>query len=333
MWDVGCERKRLVRIVVYGPERRVGALEGQRVIDLARTYEMAEAARGRSGRTLPAGLLAFIEGGDSHVEAAGETLQYARDRDLPEQAAVPVASTTLHAPWPGRRIACVGGNYADHMLGMMPPRADGTRMTEEEVREQERKSPSWGFWKVPAEAVGPEGEIPYPSRTRYLDFEGEAAIVIGRRVKNFGAADYRPYVFGVTLLHDGSIRDGGGPVRGLSYNLAKNFDGSTALGPSIAVGELDPEDVDVTTDVNGERRQAYNTRDMIFKWGEVLAYLSQDFTLVPGDILSGGTAKGTAADMTPRAPDGSRSTDLFLKKGDEVVVSSAHIGALRLHIT
>ena len=65
----------------------------------------------------------------------------------------------------------------------------------------------------------------------------------------------------------------------------------------------------------------------------MLAYLSQDFTLVPGDILSGGTAKGTAADMTPRAPDGSRSTDLFLKKGDEVVVSSAHIGALRLHIT
>ncbi len=322
-----------MRIVVYGPERRVGALEGERVIDLARTYEMAQAAQGRRVRMLPTRLLDFIEGGDDSVEAAGEALQFARDRELPPTAAVPVKETTLHAPWPGRRIACVGGNYADHMLGMMPPRADGTRMTEGEVREQERTSPPWGFWKVPAEAVGPDGEIPYPNRTRYLDFEGEAAIVIGRRVKNLAAADYRPYVFGVTLLHDGSIRDGGGPPRGLSFNLAKNFDGSTALGPCIAVGELDPEDVDVTTEVNGERRQHYNTRDMIFNWGEVLAHLSRDFTLVPGDILSGGTARGTAADSTPRTPDGSRPTDLFLKKGDVVVVSSSRIGALRLHIT
>lgn len=321
-----------MRIVVFGPERRVGAWEGDRVIDLARAFEAAKAARQISAAVLASDLRAFIEGGEASIEAAQEALLYARDHELPSGSVMPVSDVKLHAPWPGRRIACVGGNYADHMLGMMPPRPDGTRMTEDEVREQERKSPPWGFWKVPAEALGPDGEIPYPSRTRYLDFEGEAAIVIGRPAKNVRRDEYRPYVFGVTLLHDGSIRDGGGPTRGLSYNLAKNFDGSTALGPSIAVGDLDPEDIEVITEVNGERRQHYNTRDMIFNWGEVIEHLSRDFTLVPGDIISGGTAKGTAADSTPRGEDGARSTDLFLKKGDRVVVSSPSIGALRLHI-
>lgn len=321
-----------MRIVVFGPERRVGAWEGDRVIDLARAYELAGAARGGPAGTIPSELRHFIEAGDRSLEAAEEALLYAREHELPAGVVMPVSDVKLHAPWPGRRIACVGGNYADHMLGMMPPKPDGSRMTVDEVREEERKSPPWGFWKVPADALGPDGEIPYPSRTRYLDFEGEAAIVIGRAAKNVKSDQYRPYVFGVTLLHDGSIRDGGGPVRGLSYNLAKNFDGSTALGPSIVVGELDPEDVEVTTEVNGEERQHYNTRDMIFNWGEVMEHLSRDFTLVPGDIISGGTAKGTAADSTPRGADGSRSPELFLKQGDMVVVSSPRVGALRLHI-
>jgi 2-keto-4-pentenoate hydratase/2-oxohepta-3-ene-1,7-dioic acid hydratase in catechol pathway len=79
-------------------------------------------------------------------------------------------------------------------------------------------------------------------------------------------------------------------------------------------------------------RQSFNSRDMIYGWGEVLEHLSRDFTLVPGDILSGGTGAGTAADQTVPGPDGSRSRELFLKPGDTVEVASPRIGTLRVTI-
>ena len=137
----------------------------------------------------------------------------------------------------------------------------------------------------------------------------------------------------MTLLHDWSIRDGMTPsTRPMSYNLAKNFDRSTSMGPCIVVGELDPRSVDVQLRVNGTLRQEYNTREMIFSFGEVLEYLSRDFTFVPGDVIAGGTSVGTAADQTKRAADGSRPKDLFLKVGDVVEVSSPGIGVLRNRI-
>ena len=78
----------------------------------------------------------------------------------------------------------------------------------------------------------------------------------------------------------------------MSYNLPKNFDGSTAIGPCIVVGEFDPQNVDVELSINGGERQNYNSRDMIFRFAEVLEELSRDFTFVPGDIISGGTSSG-----------------------------------------
>jgi len=125
-----------------------------------------------------------------------------------------------------------------------------------------------------------------------------------------------------------SIRDGMGSPRPMSYNLAKNFDGSTCMGPCIAVGEVAPSAVDLETCVNGDVRQHFNSRDMVFSFAEVLEYLSRDFTFVPGDVIAGGTAAGTAADKTVRAADGSRPKDLFLKVGDVVTVSSPQVGTL-----
>jgi 2-keto-4-pentenoate hydratase/2-oxohepta-3-ene-1,7-dioic acid hydratase in catechol pathway len=80
-------------------------------------------------------------------------------------------------------------------------------------------------------------------------------------------------------------------------------------------------------------RQHYNTREMIFSFGEVLAWLSRDFTLVAGDVIAGGTSAGTAADQSPPGPDGTRPRDLFLKPGDVVEVSSPSIGTLRNRVT
>jgi 2-keto-4-pentenoate hydratase/2-oxohepta-3-ene-1,7-dioic acid hydratase in catechol pathway len=100
------------------------------------------------------------------------------------------------------------------------------------------------------------------------------------------------------------------------------------MGPCIAVGEAAPANVDLETSINGEVRQHFNTRDMVFSFAEVLEYLSRDFTFVPGDMIAGGTAAGTAADKTVRAADGTRPKDLFLKVGDVVAVSSPQVGTL-----
>jgi acylpyruvate hydrolase len=305
-----------LKIVVFGGEHRVGALSGDQVVDLNR-------ADGR----IPATLLAFIEGGQATLDAAQRVLDTAGS--APDGAVQPFGHVTLQAPWPGRRIACMGGNFAAHLMGMGGGRPADEVVTLESVTERARNGGQWGFWKVPAEIPEPGANVPFPSYCEYFDYEGEAAVIFGKRGKNISADRMDDYVWGVTLLNDWSIRDGGGQSRGMSYNLAKNFDGATTLGPCIAVGEVHHQAVDVQLRLNDQLRQSYNTKDMIWSFGEAAAMLSRDFTFVPGDMISGGTSAGTAADKTKRQPDGTRPKDLFLKVGDTVSLSSPQIGELR----
>jgi 2-keto-4-pentenoate hydratase/2-oxohepta-3-ene-1,7-dioic acid hydratase in catechol pathway len=328
-----------MKIVVFGPERRVGALVGERVIDLNRglarqLHERGEVKPDEQAVTqLPSRLLGLIECGASGLETAQRVIdQFAKvspadDRGEPK-VVHNASDVKLHAPWPERRIACVGGNYAAHLAGMWANRLGKTDVSIEQITEEAKKAGQWGFWKVPAEVAGPDDTIPFPKRVTYFDYEGEVAIIIGKRGKNIPAAKIRDYVWGVTLFHDWSIRDGGGTDRVVSYNLQKNFDGAVSLGPCIVAGELDHQDIDAETRVNGVVRQSYNTKEMIWNFAEVLEYLSQDFTFVPGDVIAGGTSAGTAADKSRRSPDGKRPLDLFLKIGDVVEVSSSKIGAL-----
>ena len=306
-----------MKIVVFGSEKRVGALLGDRVIDL-----------NRASAQLPARLLNFIEAGKFALDTANLAIEKHRNSNPGDGIVHALKGVQIHAPWPERRIACVGGNYAKHLLGMWANRLGKTDITVEEVAAEAKKAGQWGFWKVPAEVAGPGGMIPFPKRVTYFDYEGEVAIVIGKRGKNIPANKVNEYVWGVTLFHDWSIRDGGGTDRAVSYNLQKNFDGAASMGPCIVVGETGQQDVDVETRVNGVVRQSYSTSEMIWDFGEVLEYLSQDFTFVPGDVIAGGTSAGTAADKSRRSPDGKRPLDLFLKVGDVVEVSSSKIGAL-----
>lgn len=304
-----------MKIVVFGNERRVGVLAGEQVIDLNRTDP-----------SLPANLEAFISAGPAAIDGAQRAVD--KISSLGPGAVLALSSVKLQAPWASRRIACVGGNYASHLRGMQ---GDGN-LSLEEVTRRTREAGQWGFWKVPYAVAGPEDEIPFPKRCTYFDYEGEAAIVIGRQGKDIPGSRLHDYVWGVTLFDDWSIRDGMGSPRPMSYNLPKNFDGSTSMGPCIVVGELDPQNVEVELRINGDLRQQYNTRDMVFSFAEVLEELSRDFTFVPGDVISGGTSSGTAQDSTPRGPDGKRSLDRFLKVGDVVELSSPKIGVLRNRI-
>jgi 2-keto-4-pentenoate hydratase/2-oxohepta-3-ene-1,7-dioic acid hydratase in catechol pathway len=293
-------------------------MSGNHVIDLNRASPL-----------LPARLLSFIEAGKPALEEAHRVVErYSKSGATNDGVVKNLSDVELCAPWPERRIACVGGNYAKHLLGMWANRLGKTDITVEEVAAEAKKAGQWGFWKVPADVAGPGGAIPFPKRVTYFDYEGEVAIVIGKRGKNIPASRINEYVWGVTLFHDWSIRDGGGADRAVSYNLQKNFDGAASMGPCIVVEETGQQEIDVETRVNGVLRQSYSTSEMIWNFGEVLEYLSQDFTFVPGDVIAGGTSAGTAADKSRRGSDGKRPLDLFLKVGDVVEVSSSKIGAL-----
>src|SRR5262245_26385553 len=335
-----------MKIVVFGPTRRVGAIhDGRLIVDLSLAH--AKLLRERDGERhavdlaavhVPADLSWFIERGDAALDAARRSIEHlfqnAHDKLGPQGETIvhPIETVRLHAPRPnGARIACAGGNYADHHLAMAQRRPGGRQEAAElslqGVADSIRKTGFWGFWKVDRTCLGPDDELSYPARAKYLDYEGEAAIVIGRQGKNIRGEDWKSYVWGVTLLCDWSIRQA--PETGrLNFSMAKNFDGSCSLGPCILVG-ADPANIDVTTDVRAERRQTFNTRDMVFSFGECLAFLSRDLTLYSGDIVSGGTGAGTAQDSSPLIGDGVVAPERFLKVGDVVEVGSPQIGVLR----
>jgi len=334
-----------MKIVVFGPDKRTGALHDGNVVDLS--YACAKRLREQEGEPsplemaealVPSDLARLIEGGRRALEHAQKALDYlsaqAQDKFGPrgETLVYSAADVRLHAPRPhNARIACAGGNFADHAAAMAVKIR--RRPYEGDAYEEIRKAGFWGFWKLARESVGPDGELVYPERCDRLDYEGEIAIVLGKRGVDLKPAQLPEHVWGVTILADWSIR-APRETAGGAFNFAfpKNFDTSCSLGPCIAVNETDPTNVDLETLVNGERRQCFNTRDMVFTFGEYLEYLSRDFTLCPGDIISGGTAAGTAADSSELLPDGSSAPERFLKPGDVVEMNSPAIGSLRTRV-
>ena len=334
-----------MKIVVFGPDKRTGALHDGNVVDLS--HACAKYLREREGEPrpmamaealVPSDLARLIEGGPRALDYALKALDYlvepTQDKFGPrgETLVYRAADVRLHAPRPDNaRIACAGGNFADHAAAMAVKMRG--RPYEGDGYQEIRKAGFWGFWKLAREIAGPDGELVYPARCERLDYEGEIAIVLGKRGADLKPSQLEEYVWGVTILADWSIRapreTTGGP---LNFSFPKNFDGSCSLGPCIAVGEADPTNVDIETLVNGERRQRFNTRDMVFTFGEYLEHLSRDFTLYPGDIISGGTAAGTAADSSELLPDGSSAHERFLRPGDLVEMSSPSIGSLRTRV-
>ena len=334
-----------MKAAVYGPERRVGIVEGVNVIDAEGAY--AKYARevqdhpvpyAAAAATAPADLERFILLGTRAIEGAQQAVEYltrrAGDQAGPrgEPLVFPLNATKLHAPLAHRgvKLCMAGANYADHLLDMM--RAQDPNVTMEQVRERSRERGIGGFWKLPSFVTDPGADVTYPARTKYLDYEGEVTLVFGRRAKDAKAADLLDYVRGYTLQNDWSARDQRDNAVGtLSFASQKNWDGSSSIGPVIAVGEIaDPQDIPFQTHVNGQLRQNGNTRDMTFSFAEYLEYATRDATFNPGDMIAAGTCKGTAMDSTPRVDGGGFANDkLFLSPGDVVEVSSPLIGVLR----
>ena len=175
------------------------------------------------------------------------------------------------------------------------------------------------FMKPTSAICGPFDPILYTRMTQKLDWEAELGIVIGKRGKYIEKVQARDYIFGYTCVNDLSERFLQLECGDSQFTKGKCFDNAAPIGPYVVTkDELDdPNQLNINLWVNHQLRQAFNTRDYIHDDATVVSYVSQYFTLYPGDIISMGSAPGNAK---------SWGDDQYLKPGDKVVLSIEGLG-------
>lgn len=210
--------------------------------------------------------------------------------------AIALDKAELHPPVEPSKIVCVGRNYRDHAA---------------ELKNPIPTEPMF-FLKPPSALLAPGGEIRRPKASARVDFEGELALIIGRRCRNVSdAEDVRPYILGYTALNDVTARDL--QTADAPWTRAKGFDTFCPVGPLVSDAPDPWAGVAVSTRVNGALRQQGNTRDFIFPLDAIIRYISRVMTLFPGDLV----ATGTPAGVGP------------LAAGDVVEVTVEGVGTLR----
>jgi 2-keto-4-pentenoate hydratase/2-oxohepta-3-ene-1,7-dioic acid hydratase in catechol pathway len=217
----------------------------------------------------------------------------------------PVPDPELLAPLPDPdKIVCIGLNYREHAAeaGIDPP-----------------EHPTF-FAKFRNALAPPDATVELPAASEKVDYEAEVAFVIGRRSKDVEPDQALDAIAGYMLLNDLSARDL--QFATPQWMPGKVFDGSAPCGPAIVTPDEAgaPDSISFTLDLNGERMQEAVTSDLIFSVAELVSRLSRWMTLEPGDIVSTGTPSGVGSVRDPR---------VWLKPGDEIVISSPTLGELR----
>jgi len=215
-----------------------------------------------------------------------------------------LSSVKLLAPIPRpRKLICVGLNYRDH--------AAETGATIPDV-------PTI-FNKFATAVIGPGADIVLPRVSKSPDYEAEFAFVVGIGGRHIAAEDWKKHIFGYTIVNDVSARDYQRATT--QWLMGKTFDTFAPMGPWIVTADeiADPHNVNIQLEIDGEILQNSNTRELIFKIPDLIAFLSSVFTLEPGDIVSTGTPAGVGA---------ARKPPRFLRPGEEVTVKIEGIGEL-----
>lgn len=208
-------------------------------------------------------------------------------------AEIELASARLLAPVVPGKIVAVGRNYADHAQEL------GNEVPAEPIL----------FLKPPSAILDPEGEIELPKQSERVDFEGELALVIGRRARRVSRERWREHVLGFSCANDVTARDL--QKRDVQFTRGKSFDTFCPLGPAI-VTDADPADLQLTTRVNGEVKQSARTSQMIFSPAHLLEFITSIMTLEAGDVILTGTPAGVGP----------------MQAGDRVEVEIESIGTL-----
>lgn len=180
------------------------------------------------------------------------------------------------------------------------------------------------FMKNPATLIGPEDNIAIPEccmNPPQADFEAELAVVIGKAAKNVSEANALDYVLGYTVTNDVTARTWLTMDGAKQWVRGKSFDTFTVLGPELVTADeiSDPQNLAVRSVLNGQSMQDSNTSKMIFSVKQLIAYLSEGTTLLPGTVILTGTPKGVGANQEPK---------VFLKPGDTIEVAVGGVGKL-----
>jgi 2-keto-4-pentenoate hydratase/2-oxohepta-3-ene-1,7-dioic acid hydratase in catechol pathway len=284
-----------MKLVTYKPRganAQLGAIVDGKVINLAEA----------SGGALPNDMLAFLQLGDAGLKAAKKvaTKKVAADHG------VALDEVKLLSPITNpNKVVAIGLNYLDHI---------------KESNAAVPKIPIM-FTKYTTSIVGHGDEVRWdPNISAKVDWEVELAVVIGKSAYRVSEDEALTYVAGYTVCNDVSARDlqvemGDQWIRG------KSLDTFCPLGPCIVTKDeiADPHNLKLTTTVNGKVMQDSNTSQLLFKVPYLIHYLSQAFTLLPGDVIITGTPPGVGMGMKP---------PVYLKDGDVMTVAVEGIGEL-----
>ena len=205
----------------------------------------------------------------------------------------PLADVRLLAPILASKVVCMGKNYAAHIEEM------GGEAPEDPVI----------FLKPNTAIIGPNVPIQLPANASPVHHEGELAAVIGRPCKDVPAANAADVILGYTIANDVSARDQ--QKADGQWMRAKGHDTFCPVGPWIVTG-LDPSDLEIRTEVNGQVRQRSRTSMMIHDIGDIIEWMSSVMTLLPGDLILTGTPEGVGP----------------LEDGDTVSITIEGIGTL-----
>jgi 2,4-diketo-3-deoxy-L-fuconate hydrolase len=206
------------------------------------------------------------------------------------------------------KFVAIGLNYSDHAA------ETGNAIPKEPVV----------FHKTLSCMQGPDDDIMLPKNSVKTDWEVELGIVIGTRARYVSKKAALDHVAGYVLVNDVSEREWQ-TERGMTWDKGKGFDTFGPIGPWLVTADEvgNPGKLDMWLDVNGEKRQRGNTKTMIFDCATLISYVSQLFTLNPGDIITTGTPPGVASGMKPPQ---------FLKAGDVVTLGIQGLGEQRARI-
>jgi 2-keto-4-pentenoate hydratase/2-oxohepta-3-ene-1,7-dioic acid hydratase in catechol pathway len=262
----------------------------------------------KDGRVLELGgegdLMQIIEGGPAALDAVAEKIAA---WDGPDHA---LEAVTLHAPVARPpKIIGIGLNYIDH------------------CREAGLDVPKFPvvFTKYSTSVSGPYDDVVWHTNVcQEVDYEVELGVVIGRPAFQVDEQSALNYVFGYTTVNDVSARDLQLRPPG-QWDLGKSLDTFCPYGPGIVTADKipDPQALDLKLRVNGEEKQRSNTTNMVFGVANLIAFLSQGITLLPGDLIATGTPFGVGLGMKP---------PVYLNDGDVCEAEVEGIGIIRNRI-
>jgi 2-keto-4-pentenoate hydratase/2-oxohepta-3-ene-1,7-dioic acid hydratase in catechol pathway len=270
-----------------GGSTRIGIVSGNEIADLG-------------GTGLPKDMIALLAAGDEVLAQAASAAESAPRLPLSD---VKLESPVLRPP----KILAVGLNYADH------------------VEESGMKTPEnpMIFNKQSTSAHPPFEPFHRPCYSTALDYEGELAIVIGKKCRHVPRDRAQEVIAGYTVCNDVSVRDW--QLRVPTFTMGKSNDTHCPLGPWIVTSDEvgDPHCLDLKTWVNGELRQSTNTKNLIFDCFSLVEHLSTAFTLEVGDVIATGTSGGVGIAMKPPK---------FLVPGDVVKIAIERVGEIEASV-